>query len=177
MVIEINSNFTHKVMRNSKKKTEKHNESNYKNYKSNSETLKDIITQIIEIDNFEKFKKYKESLLKLKEELDSQGDILDDIDSLVESKYSFNYTNEMIELIEFDSNTKPEFVEFIKSFKEYKYKKKIDVDISIFSKQWQKDIKKYDLNGVSPPNRSKTLIRNFSPVQELGIKDFLAVFS
>ena len=146
MVIEINSNFTHKVMRNSKKKTEKHNESNYKNYKSNSETLKDIITQIIEIDNFEKFKKYKESLLKLKEELDSQGDILDDIDSLVESKYSFNYTNEMIELIEFDSNTKPEFVEFIKSFKEYKYKKKIDVDISIFSKQWQKDIKKYDLN-------------------------------
>ncbi len=31
--------------------------------------------------------------------------------------------------------------------------------------------------GVSPPNRSKTLIRNFSPVQELGIKDFLAVFS
>ena len=69
MVIEINSNFTHKVMRNSKKKTEKHNESNYKNYKSNSETLKDIITQIIEIDNFEKFKKYKESLLKLKEEL------------------------------------------------------------------------------------------------------------
>ena len=34
-----------------------------------------------------------------------------------------------------------------------------------------------DGNGVSPPNGSKTLIRNFSPVQELGIKDFLAVFS
>ncbi len=146
MVIEINSNFTHKVMKNSKKKTGLHNESNYKNYKLNSETLKDIIKQIIEIEDFEKFKKYKESLLKLKEELDSQGDILDDIDTLVESKYSFNYTNEMIELIEFDSNTKPEFVEFIKSFKEYKYKKKIDVDISIFSKQWQKDIKKYDLS-------------------------------
>lgn len=32
-------------------------------------------------------------------------------------------------------------------------------------------------SGVSPPNGSKTLIRNFSPVQELGIKDFLAVFS
>jgi len=146
MVIEINSNFTHKVMKNSKRKTEIHNESNFKNYKLNSETLKDIIKKIIEIEDFEKFKKYKETLLKLKEELDSQGDILDDIDSLIESKYSFNYTNEMIELIEFDSNTKPEFVEFIKSFTEYKYKKKIDVDISIFSKQWQKDIKKYDLN-------------------------------
>ena len=146
MVIEINSNFTHKVMKNSKRKAEIHNESNYKNYKLNSETLKEIIKQIIEIEDFEKFKKYKESLLKLKEELDSQGDILDDIDSLVESKYSFNYTNEMIELIEFDSNTKPEFVEFIKSFTGYKYKKKIDVDISIFSKQWQKDIKKYDLS-------------------------------
>ena len=35
----------------------------------------------------------------------------------------------------------------------------------------------YEQYGVSPPNRSKTLIRNFSPVQELGIKDFLAVFS
>lgn len=146
MVIEINSNFTHKVMKNSKKKTGLHNESNYKNYKLNSETLKDIIKKLIEIEDFEKFKKYKESLLKLKEELDSQGDILDDIDSLVDSKYSFNYTNEMIELIEFDSNTKPEFVEFIKSFTGYKYKKKIDVDISIFSKQWQKDIKKYDLS-------------------------------
>ena len=37
--------------------------------------------------------------------------------------------------------------------------------------------KEVGLCGVSPPNRSKTLIRNFSPVQELGIKDFLAVFS
>lgn len=31
--------------------------------------------------------------------------------------------------------------------------------------------------GVPTPNEVKTLIRNFSPVQELGIKDFLAVFS
>ena len=39
------------------------------------------------------------------------------------------------------------------------------------------DLSKSHMSGVSPPNRSKTLIRNFSPVQELGIKDYLAVFS
>ena len=46
-----------------------------------------------------------------------------------------------------------------------------------YSVDQAKGFKKLVLRGVSPPNRSKTLIRNFSPVQELGIKDFLAVFS
>ena len=48
-------------------------------------------------------------------------------------------------------------------------------NIGVKAENLQEATKK--VNGVSPPNRSKTLIRNFSPVQELGIKDFLAVFS
>ena len=60
--------------------------------------------------------------------------------------------------------------------------------LGLLSKKANKEVKSTDKDalkireklfnsGVSPPNRSKTLIRNFSPVQELGIKDFLAVFS
>ena len=56
---------------------------------------------------------------------------------------------------------------------------KFHMDLNAMLKDYDNNINEIlqTLYGVSPPNRSKTLIRNFSPVQELGIKDFLAVFS
>jgi hypothetical protein len=63
MVIEVTSNYAHKVMKRSKNKTQKHNKSNYKTYKSNSEKLIHVIENIIEIEDFENFIKYKSSLI------------------------------------------------------------------------------------------------------------------
>ena len=146
MVIEVTSNYAHKVMKRSKNKTQKHNKSNYKTYKSNSEKLIHVIENIIEIEDFENFIKYKSSLIELKEELDSQKNELEDIDFLLKTHYSFNYTNKLLENIEFESHSKPELIQFLKSFKNYKNKKKIDMEISFFSKYWQKNIKKYEFS-------------------------------
>lgn len=72
----------------------------------------------------------------------AQEDELQEIDFLLRSGQNFNYTNELLECIEFNSNTKSEFISYLKEFTNLKYKKKIEVDISIFSNQWQKNIKK-----------------------------------
>ena len=50
----------------------------------------------------------------------------EEIDFLLRSGQSFNYTNELLECIEFNSNTKPEFISYLKEFPNLKYKKKIE---------------------------------------------------
>lgn len=85
-------------------------------------------------------------LVPLNEELEAQEEELEEIDFLLKSGQSFNYTNELLECIEFNSNTKPEFINYLKEFPNLKYKKKIELDTSIFSTQWQKNIKKLDSN-------------------------------
>ncbi|MGL4944970.1 MAG: hypothetical protein ACRC4Z_01765, partial [Fusobacteriaceae bacterium] len=102
------------------------------------------LKDIIEIEEFEEFRKYKETLFPIKEELDSQQDEMDDIDFLIKSHHSFNYTDELLECIRFDSNTKPELVDLLNSFPSYRNKKRLEVNISFFSNQWQRYIKKYD---------------------------------
>lgn len=144
MVIEVTSSYAHKVLKRSRKKTLKHNALNFQNYRNNSNKLKDILKDIIEIEELDDFKKYKDSLLSLKEELDSQEDEMEDVDFLLKSHNSFNYTNELLECIKFDSNSKQELVNFLDLFPEYKNKKKLEISINFFSSQWQKNIKKYD---------------------------------
>ncbi|MGL6065481.1 MAG: Tn3 family transposase [Cetobacterium sp.] len=144
MVIEVTSSYAHKVLKRSRKKTQKHNALNFQNYRNNSNKLKDILRDIIEIEELDEFKQYKDSLLSLKQELDSQEDEMDDVDFLIKSHHSFNYTNELLEYIKFDSNTKPELVKLLNSFSAYKNKKKLEVSIGFFSSQWQRYIKKYD---------------------------------
>lgn len=146
MVIEVTSNYAHKVLKRSRQKTQMHNATNIKIYRKNSNRLKDILSNIIEINEFEEFKKYKKSLLVLKEELDSQEEEVDNIDFLLKSHQCFNYTNELLECINFASNTKPELIKLLNSFPEYKNRKKVKVELSLFNKQWQKDIKKYDFS-------------------------------
>lgn len=144
MIIEVTSNYAHKVLKRSRKKTQKQNALNFQNYRNNSNKLKDILQDIIEIEEIDEFKKYKNSLLSLKQELDSQQDEMEDIDFLLKSHSSFNYTNELLECITFDTNTKPELVQFLNLFPTYKNRKKLEVNIDFFSSQWQKYIKKYD---------------------------------
>lgn len=144
MIIEVTSNYAHKVLKRSRKKTQKQNALNFKNYRNNSNKLKDILQDIIRIDEFDEFKKYKDSLLPLKEELDSQEDEMEDVDFLLKSHHSFNYTNELLECINFDTNTKPELIKLLNSFPAYKSKKRLEINIHFFSSQWQKYIKKYD---------------------------------
>lgn len=144
MVIEVTSKYAHTVMKRSKEKTKRHRISYLESYKANSEKLRDIIDKLLNIKEFEEFLNYKDSLVPLKKELELQDDDLDDIDFLLKSHQSFNYTNELLECIEFDSNTKPRFIELLKIFPTFAYKKKLDMDISFFSMQWQKNIKKFD---------------------------------
>ncbi|MGL4999234.1 MAG: Tn3 family transposase, partial [Cetobacterium sp.] len=144
MVIEVTSNYAHKVLKRSRKKTQKQNALNFKNYRNNSNKLRDILKEIIEIKEFDEFKEYKDSLLPLKEELDSQEDEMEEIDFLLKSHHSFNYTNELLECINFDTNTKPEFVKLLNSFPAYKSRKKLEININFFSTQWQRYIKEYD---------------------------------
>lgn len=144
MVIEVTSNYAHKILKRSRKKTQKQNTLNFQNYRNNSNRLKDIIKDIIRIEEFDEFKKYKDSLLPLKEELDSQEEEMEDIDFLLKSHHSFNYTNELLECINFATNTKPELVKLLNSFPAYKSRKRLEINIHFFSSQWQKYIKKYE---------------------------------
>ena len=146
MIIEVTSNYAHTVMKRSKKKNQTYNTKNLQNYKENSEKLKNIVANILEINDFQTFKKYKDSLLGLKIELDSQQEDLEEIDFLLKSHQSFNYTNELLECIEFDTNTKPDFIEYLNFFKKNKHKKKLETNISFLNSQWQKNIKKYDFS-------------------------------
>lgn len=144
MVIEVTSSYAHKVLKRSRKKTQKQNALNFQNYRNNSNRLKDILKEIIEINEFDEFKKYKDSLLPLKEELDSQEDEKEDIDFLLKSHHSFNYTNELLECINFNTNTKPELIKLLNSFPTYKNRKRLEININFFSTQWQRYIRKYD---------------------------------
>lgn len=144
MVIEVTSNYAHKILKRSRKKTQKHNAVNFQNYRNNSNRLKNILKDIIEIDEFDEFKKYKNSLLPLKKELDSQEDEMEDIDFILRSHHSFNYTNDLLECINFDTNTKPELVKLLNSFTTYKNRKRLEININFFSSQWQRYIKKYN---------------------------------
>lgn len=144
MVIETTSNYAHTVMKRTKKKSQNYNQKNQERYKLNSGKLKDVVEYILQIKDIPTLKEYQSSLTELKKELDSTEEELEEIDFLLKSHQSFNYTNELLECIEFDSNTKPNFINYLKSFKENKNKKKFKADISFFSSQWQKNIKKYD---------------------------------
>lgn len=144
MVIEVTSLYAHKILKRSRKKLQKYNAENYQNYRSNSDKLKEIINDIIHIEEIEDFKKYKKSLVLLQNELNFQEDDMNDIDFILKSHHSFNYTNELLECIKFDSNTKPELLNFLSSFPLFKNKKKLEIDASFFSLQWQKYIKKYN---------------------------------
>lgn len=144
MVIETTSNYAHTVMKRTKKKSQNYNQTNQERYKLNSRKLKDVVEDILQIKDIPTLKEYQSSLTELKKELDSTEEELEEIDFLLKSHQSFNYTNELLECIEFDSNTKPNFINYLKSFKENKNKKKFKADISFFSSQWQKNIKKYD---------------------------------
>ena len=143
MVIAITSHYANTVMKRSKKKTQNYYFKNQKKYKMNSDKLKNVVKDILEIDDFSSFKEYQNSLLELKVQLDLEDEELEEIDFLLKSHQSFNYTNELLDCIEFDSYTKPEFIRFLKIFKDQKKRKWETQDIEFFSTQWQKNIKKY----------------------------------
>ena len=144
MVIEVTSNHVHLISKRSKKKTQEYNSKNQAKYKSNSEKLKLVVENILEIDNFNDFNQYKHSISQLKIELDAQQDDLEEIDFLLKSYQSIDYVKDLLDIIEFDSNTKPELMKFLKQFKNQKSKKKDHIDISFFDSKWQKNIKKYE---------------------------------
>lgn len=144
MVIEVTSNYAHTVMKRSRKKSREYNIQAQEKLKLNSEKLKEIVKNILEIKQIEDLYKYQDKLQPLKVELESQDDDMDEIDFLLKSHQSFNYTNQLLECIEFDSYTKPEFIKYLKDFPNLKHKKKIELDISFFSSQWQKNIKKLE---------------------------------
>lgn len=146
MVIEVTSNHVHSISKRSKKKTQEYNYKNQAKYKSNSEKLKVVVENILEIDSFNDFNEYKDSISQLKIELDAQEDDLEEIDFLLKSYQSIDYINDLLDVIEFDSNTKPELIKFLKQFKSPKGKKKNHIDISFFDSKWQKNIKKYEYN-------------------------------
>ncbi len=143
MVIEVTSNYANTIMKRSRKKTKEHNIQNHIKLKTNSEKLKEVVTNILKIQGIEELKKYQNLLLPLKNELELQPEEMEDIDFLVKSHQNFNYFDKLLECIQFDSNTKPEFINHLKAFKSFKNKKKVHINTSIFSIQWQKNIKKY----------------------------------
>ncbi|MEG2291684.1 MAG: Tn3 family transposase [Clostridium sp.] len=146
MLIEVISNHAHTILKRSKNKTQEYNYKTQAKYKNNSEQLKIVVTNIldIDIDNFNDFKEYQNSISELKVELDSQEDDLEEIDFLLKSYQSIDYINDLLEVIEFDSNTKPELIKFIRDFKDRGKIKKNNIDISFFDLKWQKNIKKYN---------------------------------
>ncbi len=143
MVIEVTSSYASTVMKRSRKKTKEYSIQNHIKLKVNSEKLKEVVKSILKIQEIEELKKYQNSLLPLKNELEFQDEEMEDIDFLLKSHQSFNYLDKLLECIQFDSNTKPEFIRYLKAFESFKNKKKIHINISIFPVQWQKNIKKH----------------------------------
>lgn len=144
MVVESTSKYANTVLKRSKNKSQKNNLKKQEKYKTNSEKLKSVVKSIFAIEDFEAFKEYKNSLKELKTELDLQEDDLDEVDFLLKSHQSIDYINNLLETIQFDSNTKPEFIKCLKDFKSQKNKKKVKIDIKLFDTKWQKYIKKYE---------------------------------
>ncbi|MGL5583157.1 MAG: Tn3 family transposase [Cetobacterium sp.] len=146
MVIEVTSTYAHTILKRSRKKSRIYTLQNQENLRLNFLKLKEVVKKVISLESEDELKKLQSILIPLNEELEAQDDELEEIDFLLKSGQSFNYTNELLECIEFNSNTKPEFINYLKEFPNLKYKKKIEVDTSIFSNQWQKNIKKLDSN-------------------------------
>lgn len=98
---------------------------------------------MLEINNFKQFEEYQNScLIEINKELENSIEELDEVDFLLKSYKSIDYINELLEVVEFDSNTKPELVNFISTFKTKKARKNNKIDISFFEQKWQKNIKK-----------------------------------
>lgn len=133
-------------MKRSRKKSRIYTLQNQENLRLNFLKLKEVVKKVINLEGVDELKKLQNLLVPLNEELEAQEEELEEIDFLLKSGQSFNYTNELLECIEFNSNTKPEFINYLKEFPNLKYKKKIELDTSIFSTQWQKNIKKLDSN-------------------------------
>ncbi len=66
---------------------------------------------------------------------------MEDIDFLIKNNKGFNYTNELLKYIKFNSNTKLDLIKLINKFSSYKHKKRLNLDISFFNSYWQKYIK------------------------------------
>ena len=146
MIIEVTSTYAGTVLKRSRKKSKLYSLQLQEKLKSNSLKLKEIVNDILNIKNIEELEKYQKELLPLNDELNLEKSELEEIDFLLKSHQSFNYTNELLGSIKFDSHTKPKFIKNLKEFPELKYKKKIQIDTSIFNLQCQKNIKKMDFN-------------------------------
>ena len=145
MVIEVTSNHIHMIQKRSKNKTKEYNAKNQVIYKSDRERFKEVVKDLLKISDFQEFMEYQNTdLMIIDKELSSHADDLDEVDFLLKSYQSIDYINELLEVIEFDSNTKPELVKFLKSYKHNKTRKNNKIDISFFDQKWQKSIKKHD---------------------------------
>lgn len=145
MLIEVLSNHVHIIQKRSKKKAQEHNSKKQSIYKKDREKFKSVVKDLLEINNFEEFEEYQKScLIEINKELDKSIEELDEVDFLLKSYKSIDYINELLNVVEFDSNTKPELVNFITKFKAIKTRKNNKIDISFFDSKWQKSIKKYD---------------------------------
>ncbi|MCC0656247.1 DUF4158 domain-containing protein [Clostridioides sp. ES-S-0123-01] len=145
MVIEVTLNHIHMIQKRSKKKTQEYNAKNQVMYKSDRERFKEVVKDLLGISDFNEFMEYQNTdLMIIDKELSSHEYDLDEVDFLLKSYQSIDYINELLEVIEFDSNTKPKLVKFLKSYRHNKTRKNNKIDISFFDQKWQKNIKKYD---------------------------------
>lgn len=145
MAIEVVSEHIHQIKKRSKRKAQEHNAKSQSIYKLEREKTKEMLSKLLNIDTLEAFKQYQDGFIKnFKDELDNSINELDDVDFLVKSYKSIDYLPELLDIIEFDSNTKPELIEFMRNFKNSKTRKNIKIDISCFDSKWQKNIKKHE---------------------------------
>lgn len=145
MVIEVSSSHIHMIQKRSRKKTQEYNTKNQSIYKADREKFKLVIKDLLNISDFKEFMDYQNTDLRLIDnELNSHIDDLDEVDFLLKSYQSVDYINELLEVIEFDSNTKAELVDFLKNYRNSNTRKNNKIDISFFEPKWQKTIKKYN---------------------------------
>lgn len=148
-----------------KKKAQEYNVKNQSIYKSDREKFKVVIKELLNISDFNEFIDYQNTaLMVIDKELNDYADDLDEVDFLLKSYPSIDYINELLEVIEFDSNTKPELVDFLKNYKNSNTRKNNKIDISFFEPKWQKSIKKYDYSkkvvGMTLMNTIRDSIRS-----------------
>lgn len=165
MVIEVTSNHIYTIQKRSKKKSQEHNAKNQSIYKSDRERFKLVVKDLLSISDFNEFIDYQNTaLLTIDKELNAHMDDLDEVDFLLKSYPSIDYINDLLEVIEFDSNTKPELVDFLKNYRNSNTRKNNKIDISFFEPKWQKSIKKYDYSkkvvGMTVINTIRDSIRS-----------------
>lgn len=98
MVIEVTSTHAHTILKRSRKKSRLYTLQNQENLRSNFFKLKEVVKKVINLENEEELKKLQSILVPLNEELE-------EINFLLKSSQSFNYRKELLECIEFNSNT------------------------------------------------------------------------